>query len=125
MSLGIEIARMMSGQEERPKKPATPPAVLARNLIDAAARYSIRAFKPGDLVTPRRGFAMVGEGEPHVVLEIFQRNTLPIMFKSNSDSAPTLFADMRICCEMNGDLHCYIAEAWMYEPYTGEVEAAP
>lgn len=73
MSLAELLAEAMSNDREDDREPA----MAVEALLDYAGSYSnfLKAspFKPGDLVTPRKGTNMKGSGKPHVVLEVRER----------------------------------------------------
>lgn len=86
-----------------------------------AASYGSCPFKAGDLVTPRKGAGMHGEGDPHVVLEALAE---PVFFQSHEDasaySASTWGArvDVRVLhVNDSGHVHAHWGESWLYEPW--------
>ncbi|MEZ2410500.1 hypothetical protein AB6806_27265 [Bosea sp. RCC_152_1] len=62
---------------ERDESDGREPAMAAEVLVEFQKTYADFLtgcpFKPGDLITPRRGTNMKGAGKPHVVLEVRDR----------------------------------------------------
>lgn len=117
-------SRAGSGSEERDEPAKTPPGVLCLTLTEVAARYAAPCpFKPGDIITPRRGFHVRRHGEPHIVLEVFESPVrITSIVEEITDVGHPVFGsrlDFRVCCEVGGKITAYTAESWMYEPYTG------
>lgn len=112
------------GPEEDAPRASRPidEAVIA-TLREIQERYSTGCpFKPGDMVTPRKGYNLKHAGEPHIVLEVFSE---PIRFTpQSSDYGSTYYGsrlDMRVCC-LSGmrntyDYVCFCSESWCYEPF--------
>jgi len=98
-----------------------PREVAALELSGVAARYlSGNPFKPGDLVTPRKGFNVIGDGEPHVVVDVFDR--LPVgeqTIEGHGNQYPR--PDMRIIAYTHDAFVPFLGESWCYEFYTGPI----
>lgn len=113
-----------SSRDDSDDRASSPPDVLCITLSEIAQRYAAPCpFKPGDLVTPRKGYNKKGAGQPHIVLEVFEE---PVRtFDTTEDMADTgspFFGaklDMRIACEVSGVIMAYCTESWNMEPYTG------
>jgi hypothetical protein len=104
-------------------------AIDAMNLREISARYLAgNPFKAGDLVTPRRGYAIRGVGFPCLVLDVFDTPSTPEDDKR--DDRPYRRNDMRIARIIHRDVGdadnreavvTFMAESYTYEPYTGPI----
>ena len=96
------------------------PEAQVASLREVAARYAAGCpFKPGDLVTARRGGFYMGQGEPAVVLEVFDP---PFRFHDGENGSGYHFAryDMRVARVHDaGVLAAFAVESWGYETYAG------
>lgn len=105
--------------EEPPK---TSPDILAHTLLEAYQRYAKgNPYKPGMLVTPRRNHGIRGEGEPNLVLNVFESVGHPPLV---DDGSPAYISDMRILCERNGQIISFFADSLFYEPWNGDIAIA-
>ncbi|RWX72560.1 hypothetical protein [Mesorhizobium sp. M2A.F.Ca.ET.039.01.1.1] len=110
-------------------KPAAPrpiPEAQIATLREAFERYTNPCpFKPGDIVTPRKGFGYADAGEPHIVLEVAEK---PIRnFEAPADvsniysSAFGSRVDFRVASLTDGRgetaIVAYWQESWRHELY--------
>jgi hypothetical protein len=92
----------------------TPSDVLAHTLLENYRRYAAgNPFKPGDLITPRRGYGLLGAGTPQVVMDVFE---VGVDYGSSEN-----WCDMRLMFEHEGQISSSIAESVLFERWTGEV----
>jgi hypothetical protein len=111
------MAHMNDEDENGPPAPHVDAVIheLRSILKDYQAGCS---FAIGDLVTPRKGRAVRGDGEPHIVLEVFDP---PI--RRTPDATDQLAygrCDMRVLT-LSGDAYvAHLAEGWQYERYVEE-----
>jgi hypothetical protein len=123
-----EAAELVSGHMRRdPIHGPDKSAQDAMNLKEIYARFARgNPYKPGDLVTPRRGFNIRDAGAPCIVLETFDTPITPEVDREQDG----LFHknDMRIMRIMRSnnseDAVTFLAESLTYEPYTGEIMSA-
>ena len=125
--MGIEVLEGLEGLKEALRSAHNdsderafrgPVSVEAIQLRDICARYlEGNPFKPGDLIVPRKGFNIRGEGRPCVVLDLFD----DVERKLTDDGGQIEWNDMRIGRFINGKLLTFLAESMAYEPYTGKV----
>lgn len=77
-------------------------------------------FKAGDVVTPRAGGPLHGEGWPHIVLEVFES---PFRYfpDTNNGSASIEYGarfDMRVLHEnADGIIHAHVVESWLFDDW--------
>jgi hypothetical protein len=106
-------------QEEPPA--LHPDAVIAR-LKEACASYVTGCkFSVGDLVTPRAGMNLRGEGEPHIVLEVFSTPVRILDANDPSDSCGNTFGsrlDIRTANMVGDTLVPHMGESWHFVRYT-------
>ncbi len=120
---GEDLARMLAGggrSDDREERKHTPDDVLAITLKEISARYAAgNPFKVGELITPRKGYGIKGEGRPHVVVEIADK---PLVSTSGGSGSPEFGArlDIRVICEQC-HVHAYWMESWQFERYAGPV----
>jgi hypothetical protein len=98
------------------------PEAQIATLLEAFARYAAPCpFKPGDLVTPRKGFGYTDEGAPHIVLEIREAPVCQFDITDRTSPASNLFGlklDMRVACfRSSGDVEAFWQESWRHETY--------
>lgn len=111
-------ARHESGEQQKPL-----PEVIIGELRALEEAYRCVSeggcpFRPGQFVTPRPGRVPKGEGEPHVVLEVFDP---PLLGKDEAGAAKECARnDMRVACYTSGRYATFMAESWEYEPYPVE-----
>lgn len=109
--------RLRGYEEEEEERPPLAEAQLDElRAILATYREGCR-FEAGDMVTPRRGRALRGAGEPCLVLEVFD----PPVRRQGTGQAGyfTELArlDMRIVRWITGDYCVFAAESWQYEEW--------
>ena len=113
----------MSGMEN--DKPLPIPEAMIATLREHYKRYRLSLvecpFKPGDLVTPRKGLNINNEGQPNIVLET-RRNPEPF-FSEPCSVANGRRNDIRVIGMSSRD-HCAVfwVESFEYEPYTGPTD---
>jgi hypothetical protein len=86
-------------------------------------------YKVGDLVTPRKGYGLYNEGEPHIVIEVFPR---PITMWGRYDPRLVGFPelgqsiDIRVAALGNDNMTMvsWVNASFRYEPYLGGAEVA-
>lgn len=109
------------GQERDATNPV--PEAQVATLSEAAERYAAGCpFKPGDLVTPRKGFNLKGAGDPCVVVEVPEVPYRNFETSDPHDNGNPNYGgrlDVRILCFATGDVVAYWGESWKLEPYTG------
>lgn len=108
-------------------KPSAPlPLVEAQiaTLREAFERYSAPCpFRPGDIVSPRKGFGYRDEGTPHIVLEVAEVPYRPFEITQQVtpySSAYGIRLDVRVAnfCK-TGDVDAFWQESWRLEAFTG------
>ncbi len=120
LDLGEMLARASGGRDQQEQHRQTPDDVLAITLKEISARYAAgNPFKVGELITPRKGYGIKGEGRPHVVVEIAEKPLVPGETNSGSPDFGARL-DIRVICEQC-HLHAYWNESWQFEHYTGPV----
>lgn len=122
-SIAQAMQQMSERSSEENRAPKQDPAILAFTLQEAAQRHAKGCpFKPGDLVTPRKGYNLKGAGEPHVVMEIMapepQRGEAAE--KAYMGGIARIY-DMRVLSCVREDLIAYYAESYCYEAWKGDV----
>lgn len=121
ISLG-DIMRGMGAEGDEQSGPRPLPEAQVATLREAFERYSAPcAFKPGDLVTPRKGFNVKCVGDPHIVIEVFGD---PIRNFAVNDPVDTGLAaygsrmDMRVVCfAADNSVAAFMSESWKFEKY--------
>lgn len=101
------------------------PEVQIATLRETFARYSAPCpFKPGDLVTPRKGCGYKDAGVPHIVLEVAENPIRVFDINTAVRSCSTDFGerlDIRVVSHCkSGDLVAFWQESWRLEPYVEE-----
>ena len=96
----------------------------AMNLQELMARVKLgNPFKPGDLVTPRRGYNIRGAGYPCIVMEVFEAVITPE--KDKHGDGLYHMNDMRIARIVHSDgasdTVTFLAESFTYELYSGPI----
>lgn len=126
----LASASRRHGGDLEDEAPKSPPDVLCATLREVAERYVAPCpFKPGDLVTQRKGYNLKGNGEPGVVVEVASdpiRNF--VCAEDQTDIASMAFGsklDVRVACERSGNIIAHWQESWCLEPYTGPGANAP
>jgi len=79
-------------------------------------------FRVGDLVTPRPGVNVRGDGDPHVVLEVFKQPIQALTAMDPHMTGASAFGrkmDMRVMCCTNGQYSSFCVESFVFEPYEG------
>lgn len=119
--MGGDISELMSllGRHNQPEEDdfSGNKGADALSLRELVERYEKGVpFKRGDLVTPRRGYNLRGEGHPCVVLDVF-----PQKWPTNDNGGVIDVDDMRIGRIIKGRVIKVYAEAVDYEHYTGPV----
>jgi hypothetical protein len=91
----------------------------AMELAMAGKRYlDGNPFRPGDMVTPRPGFAVKGEGHPHIVLDVLTNVEPRWTDVEDSSTRQGQMLDMRVACFVRNDvMTTFWVEAWQYEAY--------
>ena len=109
-----QLVRAQMENDDTEDSPARPLAeALVETLRGAAARYAAPCpFKPGDLVTPRRGYNLKDSGEPHIVLEVFDP---PKLLGPNERPA-----SVRIGYWLDGQIVATVGEHWCYEHWVAD-----
>lgn len=113
----------MSAKDDAPK--ALPEAVVAELKIRAEAYISALSTIPfalGDLVTPRRGATIKGEGLPHIVIDI-DPNALPTFEGERGSISYGKRDQVRILAPIREHFAAYWLEAGELEPYRTEQES--
>ncbi|MBS7703260.1 hypothetical protein [Chelatococcus asaccharovorans] len=104
--------------EDNDRSSILPEAQIA-TLREVYERYRAPCpFKPGDLVTPRKGMAMRGEGKPHLVVA-----TQDGTYHWNGETSTRGYGarlDMRTIKMYDTNVVAHWDESWMFEPYVGE-----
>lgn len=125
---GLLRAMSADGPDDDDATPRPIPEAVVSELRDIYTRYSAGCpFKPGDLVTPRKGYNTKGAGEPHIVLEVIDSpacNLTPPAepFHAGSHAFGRRY-DMRVISLSDGEAYvAHWTEAWVYEPYTGPTD---
>ena len=92
---------------------------MAMELAAAGQRYLAGTpFKPGDMVSPRPGFAIKGEGYPHIVLNVLEKVEPRWLDIEDSSARQGQMLDMRVACFVRNDIiTTFWVEAWQYQPY--------
>jgi hypothetical protein len=96
-----------------------PEAAIA-TLKEVCERYVAGCpFRVGDVVTPRRGYAVAAEGRPHVVVEIADPPIRNFSDGSGSYGSNSygVRIDIRVAHIHRGRLIMHWAESWQFEPY--------
>ena len=123
-----ELMRAEREDADEPPAPAPLPEAVVADLRELHERYRRGCeFSPGDLVSPRRGYGITGEGKPHVVLEVRRpAHAGPTPFPDDDCSAvgSPLFGqrlDLRVATLATSRRERYVAaywgESWKYEPW--------
>lgn len=113
-----ELLRERSRQSDDVELPL-PEAQIA-TLREVRARFAAGCtFKPGDIVTPRKGYCLKGAGVPHIVLEVGAPPPPPAWPSVPSDTGSSRFGarlDMRIAAhDGDGDISTWWVESWALE----------
>lgn len=131
------LASLMSalaapGPDDDDTEAARPiPEAVVSDLRDIYTRYAAGCpFKPGDLVTPRKGYNSKGAGEPHIVLEVRDNATCDLTPPAEpSDTTSCTFGrrlDIRVAYLAEGhrgqEYVTHWCESWVFEPYTGPTD---
>lgn len=84
----------------------------------------VKAYKPGDLVTPRKGYGLRHAGQPHIVLEVDPN--APVRYPAGVSPGNPNYGErmnLRIAGIVGhgnkADLLAWWCEAFQVEPYTG------
>ena len=123
MELMAREHKKRAGYDESAPRPL-PEAVIA-TLREHAANYMAPCpFKPGDLVTVRRGVGIRGAGEPAVVLETLAEPVFTAVTTANNDWGSNGFGArlnvrMLSLSDDNEDVTPHWIEHWRLEAYTG------
>lgn len=130
MSGLLEMLRAMDDHEdEKPEsqRPLTEAQVMTLREIYAAYAAGC-CFKAGDLVTPKRGFNLHGEGAPHIVLELAPVPIRNFSAETPRETCSNVFGrrmDVRVACfARNGQYDSFWMESWTLEPYVGPAGTA-
>lgn len=116
----------MGGNEEHSVPSLPLKEVQVTTLKEVYDRYSAPCpFSDSDIVTPRKGYGMMGEGLPHVVLETGNPPMSQTWPSDPSETASNSFGtrlDMRVASfsERTGGIDAWWVESWKFETYTGE-----
>lgn len=126
MDLGEMLAAASRGhQHGEDDRPSSPPDVLCVTLKEIEQRYRLGCtFKPGDLVTPRRGYIYKGHGEPCVVVDVLAKPVVKLdveNFSGIGDACYGMRIDMRVLRQSKGDICGFWVESWCFEKYTGPI----
>lgn len=125
MELGDLLADASRGGRHQQQPQKSPPDVLALTLKEVEQRYRIGCtFKPGDLVTPRRGYPYKDDGRPCVVVDVLAKPVVKLDVENFDGNGNTCYGqriDMRIIHESGGDICGHWVESWCFEKYTGPV----
>lgn len=118
----ISMGEMMVGG----KKTKDGVSLLPEGQIEELQRYAEEyragcAFKPGDIVTPKKSGGINGAGLPHVVLEVLEEPVRLWTCEEPSQSGSGLFGrrlDMRVVCYVDNDhVASFWSESYQYEFY--------
>lgn len=96
-------------REMRGEKITLLPEAQVEQLLQLQKAYAKGCpFKPGDVVTPKRGTTINNQGEPHVVLAVFDT--------SDYDKTNFLRIDIRVVCFASNEIvTAFLGESWNYE----------
>lgn len=93
-------------------------------LTEIAERYNAH-WQVGDVITPRPGFSIKGEGRPAVVIETFDgflNRASPAVGSDDNQHAPGVRYDIRFIVYASPDqLVAYVGESWQYELWSDYV----
>jgi hypothetical protein len=100
------------------------PGMRARRILDHYADIRTRhTFKPGDVITLKRGldpFKMPRPGDPCIVVEILSD---PIVAEHDDSIESGAKLDMRtLVLSPRGVPTIMVFESFLFEPYTGDIE---
>lgn len=116
--MNLDSLMGMIAERERDEPKGTPHPVLAHTLRETWARYGAgNPFHAGQFVTPRQAHGIKGDGDPHVVLDVFS----PLSADRGKPGQMAYFYDMRVVCEIGGCIVPFLAESLFWEPWVGEV----
>lgn len=101
------------------------PEAQIATLREAFERYKGECpFKPGDIVTPRKGYGYRDAGLPHIVLEVLNeplRNFEVTESVGTSSSGFGMKLDVRVACfTRDATVAAFWQESWCLEPYEGD-----
>ena len=116
----IDLDRDEDEDEDEGNRPL--PEATVNDLRIAFANYGACNFKPGDLVTPRRGYNVKGAGEPHIVLEVPEAPVFVTSVSEPNDIGSHAFGhrcNMRVACRMGQKIAAFWVESYAFETYTG------
>lgn len=123
MSGGNPLAQIFGGMVEEPREhKKTEPTILVHTLNEILAAYRAPCpFQVGDLVMPRRGMPLSGEGEPHIVAEVFETPLRPTQASQVNGLNYNARIDMRVLHEHAEHIMAHCVESWMFERYVPKV----
>jgi hypothetical protein len=113
---------MFPPQDESDPVPLPPADIVCHTLQEVCETYQKPCpYKPGDLVTPRRGYWIKGAGEPHIVVEVFDP-PIRLITDDVEEAGSMMYGarfDIRVACMSNHtrNVVAFVAESWAYEPY--------
>ena len=110
--------------EDTPK--ILPEAAIMR-MREFAVRYAEMLngprFSVGQIVTPVKGGIVKGEGEPHLVIEIFA-NAAPFFSSPDGSSLFGMRADIRVLSVSHDCISPFWVESYGFELWTGDDKSA-
>lgn len=117
MGIAELLAEMAQDRDDNTGKQ---PAMAAEALVEFqkgyAAFLSGCSFKPGDLITPRKGTNMKGAGKPHVVLEVRDRPD-PIFIDEPGTTQFGARCDLRVASFYGDTMARHWVESIDFDPY--------
>lgn len=122
----VEFIEMLGRPEPDAVQPLPLPEVQVLTLREVYARYAEGCtFKPGDIVTPREGYAVKGAGVPHIVLSVGLYPAPPIWPADPTSASSSTFGkrlDMRVAAlnAESGRMFANWVESWEFEAWVGE-----
>lgn len=124
------MMREMSGRGRDPKLSSSELVAKLKTLGDRYGLPAFTRFKVGDLVTPTKGLAVKGAGEPHLIVEIVdskpRSEPIDTAILAGSDTVhagSNAFGarmDMRVLTLAGGSgkIASWSVESWVFETWT-------
>lgn len=119
-----EIGALLAGlldnggkSDDQPVNTGRPlPEAAVETLKDLYQRYTGKhPFKPGDIVTPRKGYGLRGAGHPCIVLEIPKEPIRDMKAETHNMNYGSRL-DMRVATiEKGGIVIPFWSESWQYQ----------
>lgn len=116
------MRRVMEALGQSPEHQKIPdPEAIVMELRERLATYTtckdVIPYKVGDIITPRRGSGVRGQGLPHIVVEV-NPTAKPDFGVGNCGSVTYgCRPQMRTISLNQGDYVCFWNEAHVFEPY--------